>query len=127
MRVGVAIFVGLVMTAAPASAQAPRALTLDDRYDPAKRIDFSGGAPSAMAWVSDSHYVWPKAEAGGVAWQKVEAATGTAVALFDPKVVSDRAAEALGLESAVIGRALNSRGLETRLPTATSDVGRARR
>lgn len=127
MRVGVAIFVGLVMTAAPASAQAPRALTLDDRYDPAKRSDFSGGAPSAMAWVSDSHYVWPKAEAGGVAWQKVEAATGTAVALFDPKVVSDRAAEALGLESAVIGRALNSRGLETRLPTATSDVGRARR
>ncbi len=112
MRVEVAIVVGLLVTASPAQAQAPRALTLDDLYDPATRTDFSGGAPSGLAWVSDTHYVWPKTEAGGVAWQKVEAATGTAVALFDLKAVSDRAAEALGLDSAVVGRALNSRGLE---------------
>ena len=112
MRVGVAIVVGLVVTASPAWAQTPRALTLDDLYDPATRIDFSGGAPSGIAWVSDTHYVWPRTEAGGVAWQKIEAATGTAVALFDLKAVSDRAAQDLGLESAVVGRALNSRSLE---------------
>lgn len=37
-----------------------RTLTIDDLYDPAKRIDFSGAAPSGFAWMSDSEYAWPK-------------------------------------------------------------------
>lgn len=112
MRVGVAICVGLVVTASAAWAQAPRALTLDDLYDPAAKIDFSGGAPSGLTWLSDTHYVWPKPDGGGVEWTRVEAATGLSTPLFEKKAVSDRAAAALGLESAVIGTALSARGLE---------------
>jgi dipeptidyl-peptidase-4 len=117
MRVGVAVMVGLLAAAPGASAQTPRVaggrpLTLDDLYDPAKRIDFSGGAPSGLQWISDTHYLWPKADGGGVEWLRVEAATGQSSPLFERKAVSDRAAQALGLESAVIGQALASRGLE---------------
>lgn len=112
MRVAVAIVAGLIWSVFPAWAQTPRALTIDDLYDPATRIDFSGGAPSGLAWLSDTHYVWPKPDGGGVEWQKVAAATGTSAPLFDRKAVSDRAAQALGLESAALGRALGNLGLE---------------
>ena len=112
MRVAVAIVAGLIWSVSPAWAQPPRALTLDDLYDPATRIDFSGGAPSGLAWISDTHYVWPAPDASGVAWLKVDAATGTSVPLFDHKAVSDRAGQALGLASAAIGRVLASPGLE---------------
>jgi dipeptidyl-peptidase 4 len=112
MRVGVAVFVGLMATAAAAGAQAPRALTLDDLYDPNTRIDFTGGAPTGIAWVSDTHYIWPRPDGGGTEWTRVEAASGQSAPLFDKKAISDRAAAALGLDSAVIARALSSRGLE---------------
>jgi hypothetical protein len=46
MRVGVAVVVGVMAVASAAWAQTPRALTLDDLYDPVSRIDVSGGAPS---------------------------------------------------------------------------------
>ena len=73
----------LLVSAAAASAQT-RTLTIDDLYDPERRIDFSGGAPSGMTWISDTHYLWPRpAERGRVEWVKVDAATGTAEPLFD--------------------------------------------
>ncbi|MEZ5421191.1 MAG: DPP IV N-terminal domain-containing protein [Vicinamibacterales bacterium] len=111
MRVGVAAAVGLMVAASTAWAQATRPLTLDDLYDPATRIDFSGGAPAGLAWISDTHYLWPKPDGGGVAWTTVEAATGQEAPLFATKAVSDRAAEALGVDSAAIGAALNQRGV----------------
>jgi dipeptidyl-peptidase-4 len=120
MRLGFAVLTALTVAATPALAQ-PRALTIDDLYDPQKRIDVSGGAPSGLTWVSDTHYVWPRPEAGGVAWTSVEAATGASTPLFEAKAVSDRAAEAVGLDSAVIGQALASRGLEMN-PTRTAAV-----
>ena len=110
MRLGIVVLTALTV-ATPVLAQ-PRALTIDDLYDPQKRIDFSGGAPAGLVWVSDTHYVWPRPASAGVDWVTVEAATGAVTPLFEAKAVSDRAAEAVGLESAVIGRALASRGLE---------------
>src|SRR5688572_26861438 len=121
MRVGVAIFVGVMSAASTTWAQAPRALTIDDLYDPVKRIDFSGGAPSGLVWISDTHYLWPKPDGGGVEWLKIDAATGASAPLFERKPVSDRAAEGLGLDSAVIGRALASRSLEMN-PNRTAAV-----
>lgn len=72
--------------AAPALVAAQgRALTIDDLYDPDRRIDFSGKAPSGLTWISDTQYVWAKpAESGGSAeWLKVTAATGASEPLFD--------------------------------------------
>ena len=95
------VLAALTAAASTALAQTPRALTIDDLYDPQKRIDVSGGAPAGLTWVSDTHYVWPRPEAGGVEWTMVEAATGASTPLFEAKAVSDRAAEAVGLDSAV--------------------------
>lgn len=112
MRVHVAAIAALLAGAPAVWAQAPRAMTLADLYDPASRIDFSGGAPTGLTWISDTHYVWPKPDSGGIDWVKVDAVSGTSTPLFERKAVSDRAAQALGLESAVIGQALGGRGLE---------------
>lgn len=72
----------LLATAAPAAAQT-RLLTIDDLYDPAAKIDFSGSPPSGIAWVSDTQYVWPRPGSQGVDWVRVDAATGDAEPLFD--------------------------------------------
>ena len=48
-----------VALATQASAQT-RTLTIDDLYDPLKRVDFTGGAPSGLTWISDTHDLWPK-------------------------------------------------------------------
>ena len=65
------------------SAQTRR-LTIDDLYDPTLKIDFSGEAPSGLAWISETHYIWPKPGAKGqVNWVKVTAATGATEPLFD--------------------------------------------
>jgi dipeptidyl-peptidase-4 len=78
--------VAFVLQITPLAAQT-RALTVDDLYDPQRRIDFSGGAPSGFAWLSDTHYVWARPATGGVDWVKVEAATGQTGPLFDaPKM-----------------------------------------
>ena len=76
------LVIAIVLSAASAIAQT-RMLTLDDIYDPQRRISFSGGAPSGMTWMSDTHYVWPRPGAGGVEWIKVEAASGMTEPLFD--------------------------------------------
>ena len=120
MRLGSAVLLALAVTSAPAFAQT-RAITIDDLYDPQTRIDFGGGAPAGLTWISDTEYLWPRPAGGGVEWVKVEAASGTATPLFEAKAASDRAAEALGLDSAVVGRALASRGLEMN-PARTAAV-----
>ncbi len=111
MRLGFIVLAALAAASSAAHAQT-RAVTIDDLYDPQKRIDLSGGAPTGLTWMSDTHYLWPRPASGGVEWVTVDAATGAVTPLFEGKAVSDRAAEALGLDSAVIGRALASRGLE---------------
>jgi dipeptidyl-peptidase-4 len=95
-----------------ASAQT-RTLTLDDLYNPARRIDFSGGAPAGLVWISDTHYIWPRpAEEGHVEWVRVEAATGATQALFDAQKM--RAALDLlpGLRAEDVAKLPNTRELE---------------
>jgi dipeptidyl-peptidase-4 len=74
----------LVLAGAPALAQ-PRPLTLDDLYDPEKKLDFTGQPPSGFEWVSDTHYVWPKTDpkTRQAEWLRVEAATGRTEPLLD--------------------------------------------
>lgn len=77
----------LLWLAAPALAQ-QKLLTIDDLYDPDKRVDFSGTPPSGIVWTSDTHFVYAKSEAGGrnraaAEWLRVEAATGKSEPLFD--------------------------------------------
>src|SRR6266540_3280192 len=50
-------------------------LTLDDLYDPEKRVNFSGNPPPGLIWLDDSHYLQGA--------RKVNALTGEAAPLFD--------------------------------------------
>ncbi|MGQ0735942.1 MAG: S9 family peptidase [Acidobacteriota bacterium] len=74
----------VILTVAASVGAQTRLLTLEDLYDPQKRIDFSGGAPAGLTWLTDAHYVWPRpGDQGRVDWVKVEAATGNVSPLFD--------------------------------------------
>jgi dipeptidyl-peptidase-4 len=75
----------LAFVAATASAQ-QKLLTLDDIYSPTTRVNFSGTAAPAFAWIDGSHYAWPRAIADdprSVEWLSVDAATGSSRPLFD--------------------------------------------
>jgi dipeptidyl-peptidase-4 len=74
----------LLLAGSPALAQ-QRPLTLDDLYDPEKKLDFSGQPPSGFEWLSDTHYAWPRTDpkTRRAEWMRVEAASGKTEPLFD--------------------------------------------
>jgi dipeptidyl-peptidase 4 len=103
----------LLALVVPVSAAAQtRQLTLDDIYDAARRIDFSGGAPSGLTWISDTHYVWSRPGAGGVDWVKVEAQTGTTEPLFDAQKMAAAFQTLPGIGAEDARRLPHLRGLE---------------
>jgi dipeptidyl-peptidase-4 len=90
-----------------------RTLTIDDLYDPQKRIDFSGSAPSGLTWISDTHYAWPKpAGRDGVEWTMVDASTGAAEPLFDAAKMRAAFDALPGLRAEDVARIPNQRSLE---------------
>lgn len=111
-------FVVITILLAPAGAASQtRALTIDDLYDSQRRIDFSGGAPTGMTWISDTHYVWTRpAERGSVEWVKVDAATGTMEPLFDAAKMRAAFDALPGLRAEDVNGLPNQRGLEMNAP-----------
>jgi len=94
----------------PLQAQ-QRRLTLDDIYSPATHVNFSGEPAPAFAWIDASHYAWPRPAAGDrgiVDWMKVEAATGSSVALFDAAKTAAAIAALPGVSAADARRLLRS-------------------
>src|ERR1043166_7144279 len=75
----------LVLLCWPASARAQqRELTIDDIFDPARRINFSGSPPTNLVWTNDGDfYLQSKSEAGATQLLKVNARTGKTAPLFD--------------------------------------------
>ena len=60
-RVRVLIVTSLVVCVAhPAWAQ--QQLTIDDIFDPARRVDFDGSPPRDLEWLDDQHYLQPVAQ-----------------------------------------------------------------
>ena len=83
----------LVSAAGPALAQ-QKLLTLDDLFDPQKRVDFTGTVPFGITWLDDTTYLWLKtARPGGGGppgmgmsggeLLKVNALTGATTPFFD--------------------------------------------
>lgn len=70
---------------APSGAAQRKTLTLDDIYDPEKKVDFIGSSSADFTWVGDTHYLWsrtdPKKKTTTIL--KVQALSGTAQAFFD--------------------------------------------
>ncbi len=64
--------------AATASIQTKKLLSLDDIYDPDKKLDFSGKSPPRLVWLDDGRYLWPRTDPKTKKpdWITVDAATG---------------------------------------------------
>jgi dipeptidyl-peptidase-4 len=78
-------FLILVSLSTSSPAQ-EKLLTIDDIFDPAKKIDFNGTPAPALHWLSDgTHYLQPKNDSDKGVGQliKVNALTGEATPFFD--------------------------------------------
>src|SRR5262245_15246801 len=117
----------LVLFAAAVSAQ-QRMLTIDDIYDPATRVNFSGTPTGEISWIDDSHYLIARPSGSGVAWISVDAANGSERSLFDADKMSETVARLPGVSENDARRAARSRGLtfdakyRTALFTIDSDL-----
>jgi dipeptidyl-peptidase-4 len=74
----------VLLAALPAAAQ-QKPLTLDDIYDPQKKVDFGGQPMTGLSWINDTHYLWPRTDPASQVTEtmKVDALTGRAEPLFD--------------------------------------------
>jgi dipeptidyl-peptidase-4 len=93
-----ALLVILMLAWPLAAAAQQKPLTLDDLYDPQKRVDFVGTVPTGLVWLDDQRYLQvrgggggprgggqagPSAQAGPVEWLIIDAATGQATPFLD--------------------------------------------
>ncbi len=104
----------LLLSSAAASAQ-QRLLTLDDIYDPVRKIAFDGHPPTGLSWIDATHYAWPRATPGSPAivdWLKVDAATGDALPLFDAAKMEAALAKQPGVTIDDARRLSHARDLE---------------
>src|SRR5204863_3799693 len=103
--------VALILLSISAAAQ-QKPLTLDDIYDPVKRVNFSG-TTSNVTWMDGAHYVWARPAAGGagVDWMKVDAVSGTPQPLFDAARMEAAVAKLPGIAAAEARRLPHSREL----------------
>ncbi|HXG90845.1 MAG TPA: S9 family peptidase [Blastocatellia bacterium] len=81
----IAALLALISLGSVAEAQ-NKQLTIDDIFDPVKRVDFSGSPPTNLRWLKDgTHYLQSKPDPRPPSFtiMKVNAATGEAVPFFD--------------------------------------------
>lgn len=88
-----------------------RMLTIDDIYDPATRVNFSGSAVGEISWIDGSRYARARAEGGGVTWIAVDAASGTERPLFDAGRMEAALSKVPGVSEADARRVARSRSL----------------
>ena len=82
-NLGLLLFALLLLRPAAARAQ-EKLLSVEDIYDPVKRVNFSGSPPSALEWLADGeHYLQARREAGTATLMRVNARTGQSAPFFD--------------------------------------------
>ncbi len=61
-----------------AAVGSKKLLTLDDLYDPEKKVDFSGNSAPKLVWLDDTRYLWPRTDPKTKEpdWITVDAVTG---------------------------------------------------
>ena len=87
----------LVLPAGSALAQ-PRDLTLDDIFDPQRRVNFGGTLPRIVAWLDDDHYLQRSVSgSSGSPLLKVNALTGESEPYFDVALMETALADFPGI------------------------------
>src|SRR5918998_4784928 len=82
-NVGLLLFATLLLCPAAARGQ-QKLLTIDDIYDPARKVSFSGTPAKERVWLGDGeHYLESMKRGDSAALMKVNARTGEAAPFFD--------------------------------------------
>ena len=108
IRAAAGIVLGAILLAGPAWAQ-QKPLTIDVAFDPDAKVDFGGSPAAGLAWLSDTHFLWPKGT-GPVEFLKVEALTGKTQSFFDAARI-ERALVAEGATAELARQAVGARGI----------------
>src|SRR5215204_1799841 len=96
--------VGLLLCAllllCPAARAQQKLLTIDDIYDPAKKVSFSGVPAATLEWLKDGeHYLHSRKAEGGDVLMRVNARTGQAAPFFDAAKMEAALAKVQGVSA----------------------------
>ncbi len=100
----------LLVLTVPLVAQQKR-LSLDDIYDPGRRVSFSGGPPPDITWIDGTHFATARGARGSGDWVEVDAASGAETPLFDAAKMEAALAKLPGVNADEARRAARSRSL----------------
>ncbi|HEX8285573.1 MAG TPA: S9 family peptidase [Pyrinomonadaceae bacterium] len=96
-NLGLLLFALIVLCPAAARGQ-EKLLTVEDIFDPAKRVNFSGTPPAGVEWLADGeHYLQAKRGAGATTLLRVNARTGESAPFFDAARMEAALAKVSGL------------------------------
>jgi dipeptidyl-peptidase-4 len=87
----------LLLCPAPARAQ-QKLLTVEDIYDPVKKVSFSGTPPGALEWLKDGEHYLQSRKGEGVL-MRVNARTGQAAPFFDAARMESALAKIQGVSA----------------------------
>ena len=94
----------LTNLATPIWAQ-QRSLTIDEIFDPARRVDFDGEPPRGLVWIDNDHYLQTeRSDASVHSLMKVNALSGVREAFLDLTEMEAAVAELPGVTEAEAGR-----------------------
>src|SRR5688500_5868932 len=98
---GLHVLLALLVLCPAAAVAQQKALTIEDIYDPVKRVNFSGSAPSGLVWRNDGeHYLQARREGGATTLLKVNARTGESSPFFDAARMEAALAKVSGVTAA---------------------------
>ncbi len=92
-----------LLSLSPVALAQDKLLTIDDIYDPIKKVSFSGSPPLRLRWLkSGTHYVQNKqaSENGAAHLVKVDARTGEATPFYDAAKMEAALAKVSGMSAA---------------------------
>jgi dipeptidyl-peptidase-4 len=105
------VLLASALTVAAGAAAQQKLLTLDDVYDPAKRVNFNGRPAPSITWIDDTHYARMKPGTPAAEWVKVDAASGSEQPLFDAAKMTAALAKLPGVTLADARRLAHSSDL----------------
>jgi dipeptidyl-peptidase 4 len=91
---------GLAAALPPEAGAQQRRLTIDELYDPHKKIDFTGAPARGFEWIDDGAFLWPRQAAGDEAASllRVDALSGKTTPFLDSARMEKALAAMPGIE-----------------------------
>ena len=97
-RVSIAVVL-FVCLAQPVWSQQQQELTLDDIFDPVRRVDFDGDPPQDLEWLDDQYYLQPADHSTSSHLMNVDAVSGQSTPLFDTGMLEAALVDVPGIDA----------------------------